>query len=175
MCINLYPVSFNKDLIYFLFLLDNSFTLAIRIFISRSISRFIYRLFISRRSDCYERYLDRIIHCVSSRLWGSIRVRRIIRNTERSSGRKFQPFPPDGRLSAAASNGIRVGRRGLFVFIWSAPRAVGFWGGLRSIIVGIYRQKWVAAAATVAWCGDACRSVYCTCGRVGVNRRMCPS
>jgi len=92
---------------------------------------------------------------------------------------KIPPFPPDGRLSAAASDGIRVGWRGLFVFIWNAPWAVGFWGGLRSIIVGIYRQKWVvvAVAMAVAWCGDAADRyiVYCTCGRVGVNRRMCPS
>lgn len=67
---------------------------------------------------------------------------------------KIPPFPPAGRLSAVASDGIRVGWRGLFVFIWSAPRAVGFWGGLRSIIVGIYRQKCGWRWRRRAGCGD---------------------
>jgi len=66
-----------------------------------------------------------------------------------------------------ASDGIRVGWRGLFVFIWSAPRAVGFWGGLRSIIVGIYWQKWVAAVVTVAWCGDAADRYIAPAGQSG--------
>lgn len=71
------------------------FTIATRIFISRSISRLpYYHLFISQRFDCYERCLDCIIHCASSRLWGSIHVRRIIRNTEHSNGRKFHPSRP---------------------------------------------------------------------------------
>lgn len=61
----------------------------------------------------------------------------------------------------AASDGIRVGRRAVCLSLFGARRGLwDFGGSLRSIIVGIYRQKWVAAAVMVAWCGHDAADRY---------------